>query len=139
MTRPTKPLPAWAVPGAEVVIREPYSWGGGAAHTRTTVTRTTATSIFVKGHNGEYRFVAAKYGDFPEEYGTHTGYRRGRALYPADHPTIAHDQRLQEANTAQGAVRKAIKEWEYRPSDPDRTAALIEALQDYKTKQEATQ
>lgn len=132
-----EPLPEWAKPGAEVIIREPYTFGGGANHIRTKITRVTATSIFVKGHNGEYRFVTSPYYSTPQEYATSR--RNARSLYPVDDPTIQADKDIEATKAALARARAAIDSWRYDTTDPDRTAEAITALQDYLAHQKANE
>lgn len=133
MTTNRPPLPGWATPGTEVIIREPYNFGGGAQHTRTKITRVTTTSIFVEGYKGERRFVMPKYfRELPEEYGN--AYRH--TLYPLDHSTIQTDKSVEETRAALARARAAIGSWHHDPTDPERTAEAITALQDYHTHQQ---
>jgi hypothetical protein len=91
------PLPAWAVPGAEVWL-EPHTYGRVTKFRPATISRVTKTSVFIKvGDSAERRFVEPRrrgYGKnaaelYLREYGQRDGWASRDYLHAKDSKHVA--------------------------------------------------
>lgn len=132
MARPTS-LPEWATTGADVLIREPGSWG--ASFYRTTIVRTSDSSVWTR-HGGadskarERRFVIPRTTtmgswDLREVGGASTDRYRVASLVALDDPENARQERERRVSIATREVKDAAANMDHRwPDTADLEAKL---------------
>ncbi len=135
---PTKTLPAWATPGATVYARESsYHSRGDATLRKGTITRTTATSIFVRVNTaagdaaGEDRYTMSRWNDVAQLHGSKSDhYTRILVSEEQGQHELAGIAKRRANQAVMGAAMRAAQDAANR-LNPTTARQAIEALQAY--------